>query len=489
MDETIHEIRDPDDARRWLLHALWLQRVVDVNPVSTTTALEWAREIAAEGDPLPLVGFVADLGHLVFEAESTRGERRRIPGVPEGLVRAYEDYVLGKLYADHSFERAADAVVHYVDRDRARGLRFLVDRFRSRAGIQGVLLNPAIVKGLLAETPADLLADSWESLDEEGLHPLIVGQLEQLVTAVRNLGDVLAPEDVFELEHRTALAEFGQRLALRQVFRAAAALEVTLPARPSGVKQRRQEVATRILDEDAYPIGGFTSISNKGTIESLLHSQLAYMETDEAERPDLFEIRFVRDELLYYSRDENAFLRRRRTFTFALYPDLVEARVKDPVLDWQRIVLLLAVLIVSVRQTTDWLGDDSLVFEIVFVESDVHKSPTLEDEREILEMTLREPIANGLVELETMTERQLLDHAEGRARTSTCHLVTMSVRDRQPELDSALLTRCVLSRPELQVALADDPLDRPRFTADEEPAPFDHWARGLAALLDDFASS
>ena len=60
---------------------------------------------------------------------------------------------------------------------------------------------------------------------------------------------------------------------------------------------------TRALDEDTYPVGGFTSISTRGSIESLLHSQLAYMETDE--RPDLFDIKFLRDELLYYARDEN----------------------------------------------------------------------------------------------------------------------------------------------------------------------------------------
>ena len=40
-------------------------------------------------------------------------------------------------------------------------------------------------------------------------------------------------------------------------------------------------------------------------------------------------MKFLRDELLYYSRDENQFLRRRRTFVFALFPDLVDARFKD----------------------------------------------------------------------------------------------------------------------------------------------------------------
>src|SRR5262249_57603158 len=104
----------------------------------------------------------------------------------------------------------------------------------------------------------------------------------------------------------------------------------------------RQEVPTRVLDEDTYPVGGYSSISTKGTIESLLHSQLAYME--EA-RPDLFDIKFVRDELFYYARDENQFLRRRRAFAFVLAPDLAQARFKDPEPPGQRLVLALALVV------------------------------------------------------------------------------------------------------------------------------------------------
>src|SRR5205807_6320550 len=124
-------------------------------------------------------------------------------------------------------------------------------------------------------------------------------------------------------------------------------------------------VPTRILEEDMYPIGGFASISTRGSIESLLHSQLAFMETD---RPDLFDVKFLRDELLYYSRDENSFLRRRRTFVFALYPDLIPARFKDAELPYQRIVLLLALLRSTVSTLIDWLNTDSLVFEIILIE-------------------------------------------------------------------------------------------------------------------------
>src|SRR4029077_9489540 len=128
----------------------------------------------------------------------------------------------------------------------------------------------------------------------------------------------------------------------------------------------RMEVPTRILDEDTYPVGGFTSIATRGSIESLLHSQLAYME-DEPERPDLFDVKYVRDELLYYARDENQLLRRRRTFVFVLFPDLVELRFKDADLPWQRIVFLLALVVATVRTLTEWLRTEALCFHFLFV--------------------------------------------------------------------------------------------------------------------------
>src|SRR5205807_2202854 len=146
---------------------------------------------------------------------------------------------------------------------------------------------------------------------------------------------------------------------------AAETLEAALPRQRVRPLARRMEVPTRILDEDTYPVGGFTSISTRGSPESLLHSQLAYMETDE--RPDLFDIKYLRDELLYYARDENQFLRRRRTFAVVLCPDLIHARFKDAGLPFQRVILLGALLVVIVRKLAEWLSTDALSFVFYFL--------------------------------------------------------------------------------------------------------------------------
>src|SRR5207237_8632420 len=101
---------------------------------------------------------------------------------------------------------------------------------------------------------------------------------------------------------------------------------------------------------------------------------------------------FLRDELLSYARDENQFLRRRRTFVFVRYPDLDQTRFKDAGLPFQRGVLLLALLLVVVRRLSDWLSTDALSFHFLFV-VDGEADP-LAAERDLLASLLIDQIAN-----------------------------------------------------------------------------------------------
>jgi hypothetical protein len=268
--------------------------------------------------------------------------------------------------------------------------------------------------------------------------------------------------------------EFGERVALRQVLEASSQIAGGLP-RPRP-RAGRPQVATQILDEDLYPVGGYVSISTRGTIESLLHSQLALMEKDEKLRPDLFDIRFLRDELLYYSRDENQFHRRRRTFVLALYPDLEETRIKDPQSPWQRLVLGLALVRGAIERIIDWLAADSLIFEIVFVTDGV---PALAAERELLELILSEEIALGTVRISTASPGEVSQLADERARKSQTHLLTVSLGEVAPEPQRAGLARLRVddARPSLAVGH-----DRP--IRGEAEGPVGAWRETLEQLLE-----
>ena len=479
---TIDELRNPDDARLWVLQGLWLSRATAVGPEMVGRALDWSLEIASAGSPLPPVGFVADVGHVALGVgqPDVLEQPPAVPGLDAGTVREYEDYVLGRLYADLTFERASDALLGYHGRDRSRGVAFLVSRLCGRAEIGGAILSPAVLKRLGEGQAEEILAEGWESIRTEGLLPELVRQYDEIRAAILGAGDLLGSEDVFELERRTALAEFGQRLALRQVLQMAEQLGAALPHyRPRPRSRRPLPVATPIYDEDTYPVGGFASIANRGSIESLLHSQLTFMEP--GERPDLFDVKFVRDELLYYCRDENQFLRRRQTFVFALWPDLVGARFKDSALPYQRIVMVLALLVAAVRKLIDWLSGDALRFEFLLVD---HGDPLLEPEEMLVEMLLAEQIENGTVAVERIPPKELRPHCDRAARRSLCHCLSVSASGVDVSPDHALAASLTVDGPVPRLALDDEPITLP-----EIETAVDGWVAVLQGLLAGWVAS
>jgi hypothetical protein len=305
----------------------------------------------------------------------------------------------------------------------------------------------------------DLLAEGWRHLQERSLSPELIQEYEELIAAVRGTGDLLGTADVFELEHGTALVEFGQRIATRQVLAAVRELTAELPQQKPRAQPRREQVATRILDEDAYPVGGFASISTKGSIESLLHSQLALLEET---RPDLFDIKYVRDELLYYSRDENQFLRRRRTYLFALDLDLATARFKDPGLPWQRLVLVLGLLLAATKKLGDWLSHDALKFHFLILSSEPQHP--LQDEQEFLEALLSQEIEAGSVTVETLPAQQLAARCTSEARRSLCHCLVVSTAGQSFESEFATVARLKLAASIPSWSCGNEPFQTPAET-------------------------
>lgn len=480
---TTWEIRDPDEARRFLSQSLWLQSVASPSTESTAKALAWTLELASGGEPIPPIGVIADIGNLLLARGGTTSysdpRAIQLQGWPAGLTRRYEDQVLGKLETDPTMARASDSLARLQGRDRDRGLAFVIGQFRLRAGYGGVLLSPAALKSAL-ERPRELLDAGWESLASDGPILRLVELYEGLIVSVRAMHDILGPEDVFELEHGTALAAFGQRVALRQVLQTASDFVGTSSLDRPRPLDRRHDVATQVMDEDTYPVGGFSSISNRGSIESLLHSQLAYMEP--LERPDLFDIKFARDELLYYSRDENQFLRRRRSVMVFLYPDLELARIKEAEIPFQRIILLLGLLSALFQRLTDWLTEEALVFEFLFVRLDSPGPEPLEAERELLTMLFREAIANGAAIIDSVDESVIAGICVRKARRSLCQALAVSFAGRRVAAAgvSSGWLRLASARPELGFG------ETPAGTSEAEDA-LTAWRCALDLILASWA--
>jgi hypothetical protein len=475
-------LRDSAVARKYLLQGLWFQRAVPPSAATVTSALTWSLAIADGGQPLPPTGLVADIGHAALGNERDRRslqETLAIPGWSSGSARTYEDLVLGKLYADWTFERASDALKRIELAKQPLGLAYIIKQVRERGQLGGAEFSPGIIRGLLTDAkPEENLRLGWDMLVQEGPLPLLLDLYGQAIAACRRMAEALALEDVIALEQKTALLSMSEYVAHRQLLQMSARLEECLPRHKLKPLSRRQEVPTRMLDEDTYPVGGFSAISTRGSIESLLHSQLAYMEKEKERQPDLFDIKYVRDELYYYSRDENQFLRRRRSFLFLLHPDLALARFKDAELPCQRLVLALALFLTAVRKLSEWLGDDSLHFEFAFVQ-DNGRQP-LAEEMKLLRLLFREQIENGAVAVVSLPAEEVERTIQQLARRSLCRCLLVSSNGWDLTSDAAAIAamRTAGPTPELRTTAEEQ--------APESESPFDAWSHALLRLLQEW---
>jgi hypothetical protein len=175
---------------------------------------------------------------------------------------------------------------------------------------------------------------------------------------------------------------------------AAGELARSLPRRVPANRESRGVRATNLADDTLYPAGGFAAITPGGSnanIENLVTSELVYME--DGPGPDVFTLRYVEGELLYYTRDDSVFRRHRHVIAFALGPDLDDARVKDRDVPWQRLVLALGLVVATIRWLAEQLGDRALAIRLAF-------SPrVLAEERQIMALLLEGEVARGVVEV------------------------------------------------------------------------------------------
>jgi hypothetical protein len=218
---------------------------------------------------------------------------------------------------------------------------------------------------------------------------------------------LLQPEEVWELSRLQALPSEALRLALRTVHRTMAGIGPLSPAMVRQLKDRRAQVITDDTQADTFPAGGFDAMSTHGILENMVRSEVAYVGVgaeDDPRRPDLFDVRFVEGELLYYTRDESPLLERRRTLVVHL--DQVErSRHKLAELPTQTLVLVQAAVLRAHTDLQVALGSQVVHTAIAVTGAD---TVAVDEERALLSMSLADDIAHRRAEVTTLAELPLL---------------------------------------------------------------------------------
>lgn len=300
MPVSPHLARDPSVAGP--LGGLVLASVKAQAPMMVVRALRWYRDLARLGIHLPLF-LVHDLG-LLYSSPREQLEMAPRPGVDravaswprgEGMLRHYRALVdeigQSEACARARTMRLSDDLVVVV---LARVLGSITARVAHKPGYPATIpLDPELVRDLdgdlarlFASMPRDFEASVLDALERARLHVLTLADALDLDT-LRLLG-MLGPESsaAGALAHVDLLAALSSP-ATNDI------VNFSLELLPSVLETRRAKAA------GTHAVHGYAGIGAKGSLDSLVLTELAW---DDGE----FARRMVENELLFYTREQAA---------------------------------------------------------------------------------------------------------------------------------------------------------------------------------------
>jgi vWA domain found in the FtsH ternary systems/N-terminal helical region fused to the FtsH ternary system vWA domain len=335
-----------------------------------------------------------------------------VPLPLEKALRKYEDHVLARLVSEPRFVALSEAVAATSASLRPTALGLCaahVQMSAQQSSDAGLTYAPAVLRRCSSRSVRDLLEAGREALEQPEVIRRLVASLEALVWAARQRNELISDVELFWAQHIASLHSLAGRTALAQLAQASRTLDDLLPRRLKAPATDESGQLTALTSESSFPMGGFSSVSTKGSLENLVASELMYMEERTWAQPDLFEVRFVEGELLYYSRDEAVAVRRKRRMVFVFNQSTVNMRTLDGGESYQRTVWLVAAVVAFIRKMAGWLSHETLQFDLLFTR--LGTEVDLADEAAAAELLLASFVSKGQVHVHHVNRDFSLDAA------------------------------------------------------------------------------
>jgi hypothetical protein len=464
------ELRIAADVAAWLAAGLALRRVPSDDEIAPAI-LACASELAT----MPPPGVIADVAALLAGVRLGVGPPVAAGDAVRAAIRAYDDDVLARLVTTTRFDDVLAAFAHCAAAERPTAVALVVGAICERAGFVGVSVSPAALRRALARPRDEREAAGRAELVGGQTIDRLADAYLRLARGARQSRALIDDREVFAVDHLGVLRDLGGRMTADHIAAAADAIARTLPRRLPAHRQQRGARDTSLADDSLYPVGGFSAITPGGSnanIENLVTSELVYME--DGPEPDVFTLRYVEGELLYYTRDDSVFRRHRHVIGIALGADLDDARVKDRDLPYQRLVMALGLVLASIRWLGEQLGDQALVIHVAF------PPKLLAEERAILALLLEGEIARGTVVIVEQPWQDTIAAAAHAGGTAIADVVVVSLGP-TPELPKHLRAIHVNLAGAAPTVVELAP--RPGVNPDAGPDAWTEWCEGAEDLL------
>ncbi len=307
---------------------------------------------------------VLDLWFVLKKGFEVRFQsEKEIAGDDEGIDRKlrmrYEREFLGRLLQAPDVNTAMEIASTSPDQDAVTE-RLLLQILRSIAPHfpKNFIINPGLLRDFTIRN--DFSTAEFDSFD---FSPLIEPLLANLNANVR-WGQLLHDEDLFELTHLEALSTDHLRIGCRQILEVSRLLRNAEPLHLD-LTSHEDGADTAFLDETHYPTGGLAGLTNRGSFENLLTSELVYL-NEGTKDVSLFELRYAEGELLFYLRDSGNLRRKRRSIHFVV--DVGRAFQSKPRgYAWQYSVLLQGICLRLLHDLFEVFEMDALRFHFHYI--------------------------------------------------------------------------------------------------------------------------
>ncbi|NCB38677.1 MAG: hypothetical protein EOM80_07900 [Erysipelotrichia bacterium] len=201
--------------------------------------------------------------------------------------------------------------------DRLEGIFLLSGADRDPAIAQGIFQQiidrlPAFQDNDIAFSDTDLeksfsvehSASAGFDVDQ-ALEKIYIKALDELATIEFRF----YADDIFEIGHPNLFERPADHLFYRRMSRAMKGMAFWTRS-VFTLKEESSWIVARYGEPQVLPLGGYDELTNKGNISSIVPSELAYI--DESMQFDLFDYKFIENQLTYFKRDSGAVFRIRR---------------------------------------------------------------------------------------------------------------------------------------------------------------------------------
>lgn len=360
------------------------------------TALHWIWLVWAAGHDQVPPFWIHDLGMVLCHGRTVRYASPRRPEEERPRRLRQEDRLLSHWLSDGQVYRVHVAVAG------------LDPPFRDQAVAHAITLAAPRMLGALAlalesgDVAAMRTAPDWVAVTREELlakageaRLAAHGAVLDAVVAHASGQPLFRDEDVWEVAHLQEIPTETARIALRTLHRTIRQIGPARPETIARLRQRAREVPTDETAADVYPTGGFDAMSTRGTLENLVRSEVGYVGEVVAPPLDLFDLRYLEGELLYYTRDESPLLESRRRAVFVLDIDELDNKVRDlPTQTW---VLALALIEATHLDLLDAVGPLAAELSLTVTGSD---RPLVEQAACLMRASLATEIAHRRVRVD-----------------------------------------------------------------------------------------